>query len=633
MSWTNDDLANATGLSGASGSITPLAYDGSTDPATSETGEDVYGAGETLWWKWTAPSSGSFAFATVGSPSADADPHGLDTVIQVFSGPSSGATIADLVYVARNDDNAAGDDYTWNSRVIFSAVSGTTYYVQVDMYGSGQAGTLHLDWGAGPLPPYTPPTWAADSGSGSFDEFSNFGHYIGTTPSINAHVAGGLLILMVAHCDDVDLVIFSGGYSQAPDGVYPGFNQVAITLPDPLPSNLRSGPVTVRATRALTGVQYFATSNVWFFPLVHEPDVDDAHGWRDLPFESHSYTNPAGGDVWRTFVSQTWDSAHTGLASANISPTDLRAGGATSDSSFTADVLCGRFCLNDVVGSYYDAVMPDIPAGMREHDGDPLGGSSASRVDPASGDAWGWERENLLQPPVKTWPENQTFVPRYDSHVKQPSEVLHFGFVTGISAPTWPSELRVYLVPPSMWTDDGSGHPLQDPIDRSGFSALHLAGSVTVPTTASTAFTVDATVPEAYIGASGDVVYRVAFGAWVDSDPIVDGTTDVILKYAVSDSNFAENCLHSVDITYRPWGYRYWIPVTSAVTGVLRVKVGTDWLDVGCGTATVAGRLRLQLPDGSWVQECCAGETGHPLKIEDPASPGNWINVACMTPV
>lgn len=46
----------------------------------------------------------------------------------------------------------------------------------------------------------------------------------------------------------------------------------------------------------------------------------------------------------------------------------------------------------------------------------------------------------------------------------------------------------------------------------------------------------------------------------------------------------------------------------------------------------IPGILRMQLPDLSWVREACDGESGHPLKIEDPDNPGSWITVACMVP-
>lgn len=152
MSWANDNLANATAISGASGSITPLAYDGTVDPATSESGEDLYGTGETLWWKWTAPSTQDFIFSTAGSPSAPATSTGLDTKLQVFSGPSSSPTHASLTRRGFNDDQGGSDPYTYNSKVTFSATAGTTYYIQVDQFGTGQAGTLHLSWLAVPPP-------------------------------------------------------------------------------------------------------------------------------------------------------------------------------------------------------------------------------------------------------------------------------------------------------------------------------------------------------------------------------------------------------------------------------------------------------------------------------------------------
>jgi hypothetical protein len=154
MAWVNDDLADATVISGASGSITPLAYDGTTDPATFEVGEteDFEYAGETLWWKWTAPADGDFEFNTLGSPNSLADEDGLDTWIGVYEGPASAPTFAALTLVASNDDHDGANPYIYNSQVIFAAVEDQTYYIQVDQFATGQVGTLHLTWA-----PYVPP--------------------------------------------------------------------------------------------------------------------------------------------------------------------------------------------------------------------------------------------------------------------------------------------------------------------------------------------------------------------------------------------------------------------------------------------------------------------------------------------
>ena len=85
-SWSpppaNDDCANAIDLgSGASGSTT-----GTNIGATVEDGEPGVArrsptqitTGKTVWWKWTAPSTGAFEFDTIGSD--------IDTMLGVFTG-------------------------------------------------------------------------------------------------------------------------------------------------------------------------------------------------------------------------------------------------------------------------------------------------------------------------------------------------------------------------------------------------------------------------------------------------------------------------------------------------------------------------------------------------------------------
>ena len=121
----NDDFAGAEELPGASGRL--LA---STALATGETGEpDHAGVAAPLmsiWYRWTAPTSGRLYVNTFGS--------GFDTVLAAYRGDALGA----LTVIAENDDTAG-----LQSEVDFAVSSGMTYRVAIDGYNDA-AGDVSL---------------------------------------------------------------------------------------------------------------------------------------------------------------------------------------------------------------------------------------------------------------------------------------------------------------------------------------------------------------------------------------------------------------------------------------------------------------------------------------------------------
>ena len=122
----NDDFANSISLSGAS-----IIVSGSNDRATKETGEPNHDEKQgftSVWWNWTAPTSGQVAISTEGSS--------FDTLLAVYIGSS----VDSLTYVASNDE-APGQ--AGSSRVSFEAVAGTVYQIAVDGWG-GDTGTINL---------------------------------------------------------------------------------------------------------------------------------------------------------------------------------------------------------------------------------------------------------------------------------------------------------------------------------------------------------------------------------------------------------------------------------------------------------------------------------------------------------
>ena len=111
----NDNFADAIELQGASGQAT-----GSNDGATLESNEPSYNrtqdSGNSVWWKWTAPSTAIYGFDTKGSD--------FDTALVIYKGES-----LEMLGVEASDNNASTDydsSYCW-----LSATQGVTYYVAI----------------------------------------------------------------------------------------------------------------------------------------------------------------------------------------------------------------------------------------------------------------------------------------------------------------------------------------------------------------------------------------------------------------------------------------------------------------------------------------------------------------------
>jgi outer membrane protein assembly factor BamB/subtilisin family serine protease len=125
----NDDYASRARLAGEL-----IQVRASSTGATTESGEPAHGggAGASVWWTWTALTSGTVNIDTQGSA--------FDTVLAVYTGPSLGS----LTVVAANDDaNTQG-----TSSVSFFAQAGTTYQIAVG--GKGGAGLVLLNLGSVP---------------------------------------------------------------------------------------------------------------------------------------------------------------------------------------------------------------------------------------------------------------------------------------------------------------------------------------------------------------------------------------------------------------------------------------------------------------------------------------------------
>ncbi|MCA1592101.1 MAG: NF038122 family metalloprotease [Acidobacteria bacterium] len=136
----NDNFASAQAIAGSSGTTS-----GTNIGATKEVGEPNHAAnpgGRSVWYRWTAPASGTATFDTKGS--------NYDTTLAVYTGGSVGA----LALIVENDDIVSGTDIV--STVTFNAIAGTTYQIAVDGFDA-DSGSIILNWNSatGPAPPNT----------------------------------------------------------------------------------------------------------------------------------------------------------------------------------------------------------------------------------------------------------------------------------------------------------------------------------------------------------------------------------------------------------------------------------------------------------------------------------------------
>ena len=129
----SDAFSSARAISG-----TAPAVDGTNLGATKEPGEPDHNSagGASVWFRWTAPSSGTMSFETCGST--------FDTLLAVYTGSALGS----LTAAARNDDSNLCGPASSRSTVSFGATAGRTYYVAVDGFKTGggpaETGTIQL---------------------------------------------------------------------------------------------------------------------------------------------------------------------------------------------------------------------------------------------------------------------------------------------------------------------------------------------------------------------------------------------------------------------------------------------------------------------------------------------------------
>jgi hypothetical protein len=128
----NDDFVNAIALPGTSGIQTGTG----NVYATLETGEPgINGATHTVWFKWTAPSNGSYTISTVGSTKVGGGE--WDAMLGIYTGSAVDALT--LLPVA---DNPQDNDVPETKTVPVTA--GTIYHIQAAGFENQEASNIKL---------------------------------------------------------------------------------------------------------------------------------------------------------------------------------------------------------------------------------------------------------------------------------------------------------------------------------------------------------------------------------------------------------------------------------------------------------------------------------------------------------
>jgi hypothetical protein len=134
----NDDFDDATALPPTlRGEV-----NGSNAGASGEAGEPRHAGSApdtSVWYRWTAPLSGTAVLSTAGSS--------FNTTLAIYGGSS----VSSLTPVASND-NAAG---TTTSRLAFRSIAGRTYHIAVNGVDAA-TGAIQLRWVVSVLPPNHP---------------------------------------------------------------------------------------------------------------------------------------------------------------------------------------------------------------------------------------------------------------------------------------------------------------------------------------------------------------------------------------------------------------------------------------------------------------------------------------------
>jgi hypothetical protein len=129
----NDNFTDAIPLTNYCVTVTGNNAEATREPVDPTAGD------KSVWWSWTAPTSGVYTITAVGLPG----------YFSPFLGVYSGTTLGGLTLLAGDSDY---DEYAYTARVTFNVVSGVTYHIAVSTV-NGYGGDFSLS-----LVPTTPPT-------------------------------------------------------------------------------------------------------------------------------------------------------------------------------------------------------------------------------------------------------------------------------------------------------------------------------------------------------------------------------------------------------------------------------------------------------------------------------------------
>ena len=127
----NDNFDEAQVLPGPNNSITGSNVGTTTEPGEPSHGDPTHGASNSVWYSWTAPTTGPVVFRTVGS--------NFDTVMAEYTEGNGG--LFGLTEVANSDDITT----SVTSQIRFAATKGHRYVIAVDGFNLA-TGAIKLSW-------------------------------------------------------------------------------------------------------------------------------------------------------------------------------------------------------------------------------------------------------------------------------------------------------------------------------------------------------------------------------------------------------------------------------------------------------------------------------------------------------
>ncbi len=132
---SNDTLAQATVLSGNSGTLFDYNFFATAEPFETDPFSPVVFGRNSMWYTWTAPSDGVLTVDTIGSS--------FDTLLDIYTG-----TGAPALAVRNENDDFIGRK---TSQISMLVTAGTVYRISVNGYNFAE-GFIRLDWNFTPPP-------------------------------------------------------------------------------------------------------------------------------------------------------------------------------------------------------------------------------------------------------------------------------------------------------------------------------------------------------------------------------------------------------------------------------------------------------------------------------------------------